>query len=201
MEVTARRLADVFSISTNLYQDAHFIYIWTYSSFLSLSDNRSIAFSNTSSPQSAVKCLLFRFPTPSRFLRSSSSCLRLLPRLIVTSVFPSITCLLLPLIAFFLRTIMIYLCRFQIFEFYQIFFLQNLLCVCMLWYCPALLQISQCWIINAGTLNISFRQITFSVVDICEITDRQIYKCVVLHSKAEISLTFVLVFYRISLIC
>ena len=53
-------------------------------------NDRSIDFSKTSFPQSAIKCFLFHFAMSSRFLKPSSRCLRLLPRIPVTSILPSI---------------------------------------------------------------------------------------------------------------
>jgi hypothetical protein len=77
-----------------LHTHTAFIYHWHYigwtldsHSFCSLSYDRSIASSKASSPQGAILCFLFQFPVSSLSLRSSSSCLRLLPRLPVISIF------------------------------------------------------------------------------------------------------------------
>ena len=57
---------------------------------------RSIASSKVSFPQSGSQCFPFTFHYPLLSLRSSSSCSRLLPCLLITSIlpsiFPSITC-------------------------------------------------------------------------------------------------------------
>jgi hypothetical protein len=50
------------------------------------------------------------------------------------------------------------------------------------------------WDCFTFTLIVCFSQIIFSVVDICELSDHQIYKYVMLYSNAKISLTFVLDF-------
>jgi hypothetical protein len=74
--------------------------LWSHSfvhSFYSLSSSdRPISSSKASSRHSAIKCFLFSFPYPLFSLRSSSSCLSLLPPLPVTTIlpyiFPSVTC-------------------------------------------------------------------------------------------------------------
>jgi hypothetical protein len=66
------------------------------SSFLCVSYYRFITSSSACCPQTANYCILFHFPHILVPLRSSTSCLRLLSRLPITSVlpflFPSITC-------------------------------------------------------------------------------------------------------------
>jgi len=74
----------------------------SYSSFIhsprSLPYNRAIASSKAGSAHSVITCFLCQFTAPSLSLTSSSCCLRLLPRLPVTSIppsiFHSITCLI-----------------------------------------------------------------------------------------------------------
>jgi hypothetical protein len=58
-------------------------------SFCSLSYDRSVTSSKASSPQGAIQCFLFQSPVFFFSLRSSSSCLRLLPRHPVISILPS----------------------------------------------------------------------------------------------------------------
>ena len=59
-------------------------------SFCSLSYDRSIASCTASFPQSAILCFSFNFRYPLMSFRSSSSFLRLLPRLPATSILPPI---------------------------------------------------------------------------------------------------------------
>jgi hypothetical protein len=61
-------------------------------SFRSLPCDRSIASSKTSSPHSRSSASYFNLQYFRFSLRSSSRCLRLLPRLPVISIFPSKTC-------------------------------------------------------------------------------------------------------------
>ena len=91
------RLIRVFcSSSIHLEMSVLNIFPWVSNLFgpiLRLSHGRSIASSKASSPQCAIQCFLVPYVV---CLRSSSSCLRLLPLLPVTSIlpsiFPSITC-------------------------------------------------------------------------------------------------------------
>jgi hypothetical protein len=64
----------------------------TYHSFRSLSYDMYTASFTGTFPQSAVSYFLFQFLVPTHFPRSSSSCLRLTPRTVVSFIFPSITC-------------------------------------------------------------------------------------------------------------
>ena len=66
-------------------------------SFRSQSYDRSVCSKKANSPQSVIICFLFQNPVFFFSFRSSSNCLRLLPRLpsisILLSTFPSVTCL------------------------------------------------------------------------------------------------------------
>ena len=85
---------------TLLYKQQNRLKIWwmlfIIHSFSSLSDNRSKAYSKTMPLHSAIQRFLLQMRVSSPVLKSSSSFLRLLPRLLVTSIspfiFPSITC-------------------------------------------------------------------------------------------------------------
>jgi len=59
-------------------------------SFRSPPYDKSIASPKATSPQIATHCFLLQFPVSSLSLRSSGRCLRLLPRLPVTSILPTI---------------------------------------------------------------------------------------------------------------
>jgi hypothetical protein len=58
-------------------------------SFRNLFYDRSIVSSRASPQQSATQCCFFKIAVSSLFFKSSSSCLRLLPRLPVTFILPS----------------------------------------------------------------------------------------------------------------
>jgi hypothetical protein len=92
---------NAFLPSSKLSVLGHLIYIYLYIyiyiySFSSLSHDRSKASSKSTSSQMRSRASSFRCEYPLPSLRSSSSFLRFLPRLLVTSIppfiFPSITC-------------------------------------------------------------------------------------------------------------
>jgi hypothetical protein len=89
------RVKETAGHHNSLHLENALVFICSHSfnhSYRSPPYDRSIASSKASSPQSAIWCFFFRFPVHSHSLNPTSSWLRTIPRLHVTSIFPSTTC-------------------------------------------------------------------------------------------------------------
>jgi len=80
----------IFVFDTSLYSSSIARSTRKLERLLVFLNNRPTASSKASSPDSAIYCSLFKFPVTFLSSRSSSNCWRLLPRLPITSILPSI---------------------------------------------------------------------------------------------------------------
>ena len=88
--VSRSQLFHSWNLTSSLHSLRHYLLKYAFISFSSLSYDRSKASSKASSPHSAIQSFLLQMRVSSISLTSSSSFLRLLPRLPVTSIPPFI---------------------------------------------------------------------------------------------------------------